>query len=60
LSIREDGASKQVKDLTNLRKTDQRLGTVYVVDLSASMKEAGGLTAVKKGLTDIARRSARR
>lgn len=54
LGIREDGATKQIKDLTNLRKTDQRLGTVYVVDLSSEMEAAGGLTAVKAGLTDLA------
>ena len=54
LSIREDGAIMQVTDLTNLRKTEQRLGNVYVVDLSSTMEDKGGLAAVKKGLTNIA------
>ncbi|MFN8019729.1 MAG: VWA domain-containing protein [Acidimicrobiales bacterium] len=53
LAIREDGATKEVTDLTNLRKTDERLGTVYVVDLSGSMEKKGGLTAVKKGMQDV-------
>lgn len=54
LTIREDGKAKAVKDLTNLSKTDQRLGTVYVVDLSGSMEDNGALTDVKKGLKNIA------
>lgn len=50
LSIREDGETKQITDLTNLRKTDQRLATVYAVDLSGSMEDKGALAQVKKGL----------
>lgn len=54
LSIREDGATKQIRDLTNLRKTDQRLALAYAVDLSGTMEDGGGLTAVKKGLHEAA------
>jgi len=51
LSVREDGELKKVTDLTNLRKTEQRLATIYVVDLSASMEDKGNLAEVRKGLT---------
>lgn len=53
LTIREDGALKQVDDLTPLQRTDQRLATVYVVDISPSMEDDGVLTGVKKGLEDV-------
>ena len=53
LVVREDGETKQVTDLTNLRKTDRHLGTVYVVDLSGSMGDDGALTDVKKSLKTI-------
>lgn len=51
LTIREDGELKEIKELTNLRKTDQGLATVYVVDLSSSMVEGSTLANVKEGLT---------
>lgn len=50
LTIREDGNVRKITDLTNLRKTDQRLATVFAVDLSATMQDKGALTDVKKGL----------
>lgn len=53
LTIREDGALKQVADLTPIQRTDQRLATVYVVDLSPSMEDDGVLTEVKKGLQGV-------
>ena len=54
LVIREDGEAKKVTDLTNMSKTDQRLGTVYVVDLSGSMGDDGALGSVTDGLKEIA------
>ena len=50
LNIREDGQTKKVDSLTSMRKTEQRLATVALVDLSASMNNDGALTEVKKGL----------
>ncbi len=41
LTIRENGASRPIDDLTLLRKTEKRLGTVFVVDLSGSMGDDG-------------------
>ena len=54
LTLREDGTVMKVADLTELNKTDERLGTVFVVDLSGSMNHDGTLTAVRKGLTKYA------
>lgn len=54
LTVREDGDLMVIDDLTNLRKTEQRLGTVYVVDLSGSMADDGTLTDVKTAMADIA------
>jgi len=53
LTIREDGQEKQIKDLTNLSKTDQGLRTVYVVDTSGSMGDDGALSDVKEGLKSV-------
>jgi tight adherence protein B len=54
LTIREDGATKKVQDLTDLRKTDTRLGTVVAVDLSGSMGDGGALTRAKDGIRKMA------
>ncbi len=54
LSIREDGQTKKINELTNLSKTDQGLRTVYVVDTSGSMGDDGALSDVKKGLKAMA------
>jgi tight adherence protein B len=53
LTIREDGQTKKITELTNLSKTDQGLRTVYVVDTSGSMGDDGALSDVKKGLKSI-------
>lgn len=53
LSIREDGQVKKVDSLTSLQKTDQRTGTVALVDLSASMNNDGALTEAKRGLQTL-------
>jgi tight adherence protein B len=53
LTIREDGQTKKISELTNLSKTDQGLRTVYVVDTSGSMGDDGALSDVKKGLKSI-------
>ena len=55
LTLREDGATKKISDLTDLGKTDTRLGTVFVVDLSGSMDDGGTLTKVKQGITTFAK-----
>ncbi|MCB0961852.1 MAG: type II secretion system F family protein [Acidimicrobiales bacterium] len=54
LTIREDGDLVDVADLTNLRKTEQSLATVYVVDLSGSMADDGALNDVQAALSDAA------
>lgn len=54
MTIREDGQDRKVEDLTVLRKTEQRLATVYLVDLSGSMGDDGQLAAVKTGLAKAA------
>jgi tight adherence protein B len=54
LTIREDGANKKITEVTPLAKTEQGLGTVYVVDLSATMEDDGALTNVKQGLAEVA------
>ncbi|MEO6989160.1 MAG: type II secretion system F family protein [Aquihabitans sp.] len=53
LKIREDGQSKKVDGLTSMQKTEQRMATVALVDLSASMNNDGALTEVKKGLRSL-------
>ncbi|MCB0970824.1 MAG: type II secretion system F family protein [Acidimicrobiales bacterium] len=53
LTIREDGDLVDGVELTNLRKTDQSLATVYVVDLSGSMADDGALNDVQGALTDL-------
>ncbi|WP_421119474.1 type II secretion system F family protein [Aquihabitans daechungensis] len=55
LTIREDGQTKKINELTNLSKTDQGLRTVYVVDTSGSMGDDGALSDVKEGLKSLAR-----
>ncbi len=54
LTIREDGEAKKVDKLTDLRKTEKRLGIVAVVDLSGSMADDGALTRAKAGLAKMA------
>lgn len=54
MTIRENGAAVQVDDLVDLRKTDRRLATVFVVDLSGSMADDGALAAAKAGITEVA------
>ena len=54
LTIRENGAAVTVDDLVDLRKTDRRLATVIVVDLSGSMADDGALAAAKAAITTIA------
>ncbi|QXC61687.1 VWA domain-containing protein [Aquihabitans sp. G128] len=54
LTIREDGAVKKVDSLVDLRKTDKRMGTVVVVDLSGSMLDDGALARAKSGVEAIA------
>lgn len=54
LTIREDGAEQRDVELTALQKTEQRLATVYLVDLSSSMGEDGQLSAVKQAISDRA------
>ena len=50
LTLREDGSVRKVTGVENLDQTSTRLGTVFVVDLSASMNQGGTLSAVKQGL----------
>lgn len=54
LTLREDGDVKKVDDLTDLAKTETRLATVFVVDVSGSMDDRGNLTKVKEGLSSYA------
>lgn len=54
LTIRENGAAVKVDDLVDLRKTDRRLATVIVVDLSGSMADDGALAASKASIAKIA------
>ncbi|CAN5772634.1 hypothetical protein BH10ACT1_BH10ACT1_30760 [soil metagenome] len=54
LTIREDGEVKKVDALTDLRKTEKRIGTVVVVDLSGSMLDDGALTRAKEGISAMA------
>jgi tight adherence protein B len=54
LTIREDGVAKKVDALTDLRKTDTRLATVFVVDTSGSMADDGALTRAKAGIAKMA------
>lgn len=54
LTIREDGVAKKVDSLTDLRKTDTRLATVFVVDTSGSMADDGALTRAKAGIAKMA------
>ncbi len=54
LTMRENGESKKVESLTSLGKTDQRLATVVVVDLSGSMDRDSTLTQVKAGIAAMA------
>ena len=51
LTLREDGRDARIDDLTLLRKTDKRLATVYLVDLSGSMADDGALSAAKAAIT---------
>ena len=54
LTIREDGVAQKVTSLTDLRKTDKRMGTVFVVDVSGSMGDDGALTRAKDGINKLA------
>ncbi|MEZ5179002.1 MAG: VWA domain-containing protein [Acidimicrobiales bacterium] len=54
LTIREDGVAKKVDSLTDLRKTETRLATVFVVDTSGSMADDGALTRAKAGIAKMA------
>ena len=54
LTIREDGQDRKVDQLTDLRKTEKRLGIIAVVDLSGSMGDDGALTRAKAGLAKMA------
>ncbi|MCU1497618.1 MAG: Flp pilus assembly protein TadB [Acidimicrobiales bacterium] len=54
LTIREDGAAVKVEPITDLRKTDTRIGTVVVMDLSGSMLDDGALTNAKAGVEAMA------
>lgn len=53
LQIREDGQSKKVDAIASMQKTEQRMATVALVDLSASMNNDGALTEAKKGLKSL-------
>jgi len=54
LTIREDGTEQKVDSLEDLRKTDQRIGTVVVMDVSGSMLDDGALTRAKAGVAQMA------
>jgi tight adherence protein B len=54
MTIRENGAAVKVDDLVDLRQTDRRLATVFVVDLSGSMADDGALAASKASIAEIA------
>lgn len=54
LTIREDGQDRKIDDLALLKKTDQGIATVYVVDVSGSMANDGQLTAVKAAIAEQA------
>lgn len=53
LTIREDGGEKKVDSLVDLRKTEKRLGTVVLVDLSGSMGDDGALSRAKAGISEL-------
>lgn len=55
LTIREDGGEKKVDSLVDLRKTEKRLGTVVLVDLSGSMGDDGALSRAKAGISEMVR-----
>ena len=54
LTIREDGVAKKIDNLVDLRKTEKRLGTVALIDISGSMGDDGALTRAKAGVAKMA------
>ena len=54
LTIRENGDERKIDSLTDLRKTDQDMGTAVVLDLSGSMADRGKLTQAKEAVEAFA------
>jgi tight adherence protein B len=55
LTVREDGKAVTSVKVDDFRKSDKRIGTVVLIDLSGSMNDDGALSFAKQSVTSIAK-----